>query len=124
MRSLFLRVALVICTTPAIVAADARQANNPSQSRLGDNWITTPIQARYFLDADIKARTIDVTAVGGVVTLDGTLNSDEERRRAAQIASGVDGVRRVVNNLAVAGEKPPEGTSGRTETVARARAGR
>lgn len=119
MRSLFLRAALVIalgaCAAPLAAAGGIRQVNTPSQTSLGDAWITTQIQAKYFLDADIKARTIDVSTLNGVVTLSGAVDSDAERRRAGQIAAAVDGARRVVNNLTVAGEQPPEGTAGKTE---------
>lgn len=99
---------LLIATT---VFAD--QANRPSPSRTADDWVTTQIHARYFLDPDIKARTITVVTLNGIVTLTGDVKTPEERTRAAEIAAGVDGVRNVANNLTIAGAPQPAGTSGR-----------
>jgi len=45
---------------------------------------------------------IDVDTTNGVVSLTGTVETPEQRRRAEQLASRVDGVQRVINNLQVA----------------------
>lgn len=52
-------------------------------------------------EARVQAAAIDVTSAGGTVTLWGTAASDAERRRAAQVAAKVDGVKSVDNKLAV-----------------------
>jgi hyperosmotically inducible protein len=70
-----------------------------------DGWITTKIQAKYFLDPDVKGRAIDVTTKDGVVTLAGTLASDEAKKDAELAAAQTEGVRRVVSRLTVA---PPD----------------
>ncbi|HKA33500.1 MAG TPA: BON domain-containing protein [Candidatus Binatia bacterium] len=44
---------------------------------------------------------IDVDTVGGVVSLNGVVASDQESARAEQLAAQVGGVKRVVNNLQV-----------------------
>ena len=49
----------------------------------------------------IQAAGIDVTAVGGTVTLWGTTSSADERIRASRAAYRVRGVTTVNNNLAV-----------------------
>lgn len=112
MRTL-LAVLLLSCATPVHAAPD--QANRPSSTTSADEWVTTQIQARYFVDRDIKARIIDVSTLNGTVTLSGDVQTAEERTRAADIASRVAGVKRVVNNLTVTGQPQPAGTSG-TET--------
>ena len=63
------------------------------------------IQSKYFLDADVKGRQIDVDTNDGVVTLKGTVDTAEQKQQAEQIARGTEGVKRVVNQLVV-------GTSG------------
>jgi hyperosmotically inducible protein len=101
--------ALAIGATPARAE---RQANRPSQARTADDWVTTQIQAKYFLDSEIKLRTIDVSTINGVVTLSGRVASLQERERASDIAARVSGVRNVENRLSVAGDQAPEATSG------------
>jgi hyperosmotically inducible periplasmic protein len=49
---------------------------------------------------------IDVDTNNGVVTLNGIVDSPEQRARAEELASRVDGVKRVVNNLQVKSAKP------------------
>jgi len=51
--------------------------------------------------AKVEAAGIDVTAKDGAVTLWGTAATDAERRRAAQIAAKVEGVKSVDNRIAV-----------------------
>jgi osmotically-inducible protein OsmY len=71
--------------------------------RMGDGWITTKIQASYFLNTDIRGRDIDVTTNNNVVTLSGIVRTEAEKQEAEQIAQETDGVTRVVNNLKVVG---------------------
>jgi len=52
-------------------------------------------------EAKVEAAGIDVTASAGAVTLWGTAATDAERRRAAQIAAKVEGVKSVDNRIAV-----------------------
>ncbi len=52
-------------------------------------------------NAKLPAGGIDVTAADGKVSLWGTVETDQQRRRAAQIAAKVDGVRGVDNQLKV-----------------------
>lgn len=67
-----------------------------------DPWITMKIQAKYFLDADVKGRQIDVDTRNGVVTLKGTVENTQQKQEAEQIARETEGVTRVVNQLAIA----------------------
>lgn len=83
-------------STPAAGA----QRGDPSLDR-PDAWITMKIQAKYFLDADVKGRQIDVDTVNGVVTLKGTVKDAQQKQEAEQIARETEGVKRIVNQLAV-----------------------
>jgi hyperosmotically inducible periplasmic protein len=80
------------------LTADRRDATNMQQP---DAWITAKIQAQYFLDAEVKARDINVDTNGGVVTLRGTVDNDAERRQALMIARSTEGVRDVTDQLTV-----------------------
>jgi hyperosmotically inducible protein len=113
MRTLADRV--VIAASALLMAAasvSGGQAMRPSPSRSADEWVTTQIQAQYFLDPAIKARAITVLTLNGIVTLEGDVNTPEESTRAVEIARGVNGVKDVVNSLTVAGEPQPAATSG------------
>ena len=52
-------------------------------------------------DGKVQAAAIDVTAADGKVTLWGTAATDAERKRAATIATKVDGVNSVDNQIKV-----------------------
>jgi osmotically-inducible protein OsmY len=66
-----------------------------------DAWITTKIQSKYFLDADVKGHQINVDTNNGVVTLKGTVANEQHKAAAEQIARDTEGVTRVVNQLTV-----------------------
>jgi hyperosmotically inducible protein len=93
-----------------VQAADAERAERTGDERdtardvavaIDDAWITTKVQAKFFLDDDVKGRDINVDARDGVVYLKGTVESDAERRVAETIALETDGVSRVENLLRV-----------------------
>jgi osmotically-inducible protein OsmY len=67
-----------------------------------DSWITTKVQAKFFMDSQIKGHQIDVDTRKGVVTLKGVVSSEAAKKEAARIASETDGVSRVLNELKVA----------------------
>jgi osmotically-inducible protein OsmY len=81
--------------------AGGRPADRGSQPLDADAWTTTKVQAKYFIDSDLKSREINVGTRGGVVTLEGTVDTDAQRTEAEQIARETPGVTRVVNQLAV-----------------------
>jgi len=58
-------------------------------------------QALEAPNAKLPAGGIDVTAAEGKVSLWGTVDTDQQRRRAAQVAAKVDGVKGVDNQLKV-----------------------
>ena len=80
-----------------VEAGERTAAHTPG----GDTWITAKIQSKYFLDADVKGRDIDVTTQDGTVTLSGAVESERERRQAVAVARNTDGVRQVNDRLTV-----------------------
>lgn len=97
----------------AEVRQESAEAVDTAGDALSDGWITTKIQAKYFADADVKARNIDVNTNGGVVTLTGSVENEETRKQAVEIARATDGVVRVEDRLttgvATTGVTPPAG---------------
>lgn len=97
---------------PEIDAAKARQVGAQigektavAASRLGDSIeqgsLTAKIKAKMVLDDLVSARTIDVTTDGTVVTLAGTVHSQQERDRAIALARETNGVTKVVDQLTI-----------------------
>jgi osmotically-inducible protein OsmY len=68
---------------------------------IDDAWIETKIQAKYFLEPDVKGRMIDVNVEGGSVTLTGNVESEQQKTTAEEIAAETDGVKQVQNQLEV-----------------------
>ncbi len=66
-----------------------------------DSVISTTVKTKMIADDFVEARNIDVDVLNGVVYLIGVVKSDSQKRMAADIARGVDGVRRVENQLVV-----------------------
>jgi osmotically-inducible protein OsmY len=103
---------LIRCLTPLVgvlclAATLNAQASRDTGTIVNDAWITTQIYAKFFADADIKGRNIDVNTVSGVVTLHGTVQSTAERNQAVAKAKSTDGVKQVVDKLTLAtAEKP------------------
>ena len=93
-----------------------------------DAWITTQVQAKYFVDDLVKGRNIDVDTRNGVVTLTGEVTSAGERQRAVAKAKEVDGVARVEDRLTMGkAEKgktgPPKAKEKATATAGKTESG-
>jgi osmotically-inducible protein OsmY len=66
-----------------------------------DDRIREDVHDRLTDDWMLDATNITVTVSGGEITLDGTVNSREDKRRAEDLTENVSGVRHVQNNLRV-----------------------
>jgi osmotically-inducible protein OsmY len=83
----------------AVGGEEPRGTSGRIVSGVEDPWITTKIQSKYFLEPDVKGRSIDVDTKNGVVTLSGSVASAAERELAERIARETEGVARIVNQL-------------------------
>jgi len=68
---------------------------------LSDGSLTQIVRSALESDSGLDARRIDVENRNGSVELHGSVESDEQREKAARIVHAVGGVRNVVNNLTV-----------------------
>jgi hypothetical protein len=69
-----------------------------------DRSVEAQVQRRLASDATLAARDLRVAATEtGVVTLYGTVRSENERHRAASLASAVVGVKRIDNEITIRG---------------------
>jgi hypothetical protein len=71
-----------------------------------DKAITSAIQAKMFQDPVLKARDIRVVSQKGVVVLEGTVESDQEKAVAERLANEAKGVKQVINQLSVVPTAP------------------
>ena len=81
--------------------AQAKTAAQRVGKEISDTWITTQVQAMYFLDRDVKGMQINVTTNGGVVTLTGSVDSEAVRQKALADARSIEGVKQVADKLSV-----------------------
>ncbi len=66
-----------------------------------DAALTASVNAALVSDKPSNFTRIDVDTTNGVVALNGTVENPEQRARAEQLASRVNGVKKVVNNIQV-----------------------
>ena len=85
----------------AQVGERAGAAAAATQRALADGSLTAKINGKMALDDPVKALNLDVDSVGGVVTVKGVVNSEQERQRALQLARETEGVTRVVDQLTI-----------------------
>jgi len=78
-----------------------------------DGAIVSSIQSKLYQDPVLKTRDVRVLSQQGVVVLSGTVGSDQEKAAVEQFAHSADGVKQVIDQLAVnppqqAAEQAPE----------------
>ena len=64
-----------------------------------DRAISADVRSRISEALGARGSEVEVHVDAGVVTLAGTVATDADRRRAADAATTVDGVKSVINNL-------------------------
>ena len=83
------------------VAAKTEVAAAKTVAAIDDATITTKVKAAVLAEPGLKTLEINVDTRDGVVTLAGTVKSQDLKQRATQIAQGVEGVRSVSDQLVV-----------------------
>jgi len=82
-------------------ASKASQAATQIEEVLSEGSLSAKIKSKMMLDDYVKARTINVTTNGTVVTLTGNVRSAAERERAVRLARETKGVTNVVDKLEI-----------------------
>jgi DNA-binding response OmpR family regulator len=96
-RRHFAAVALLAVALSGCQAMTGRTAGQ----NVDDARISTAVQATLTSDKASNFTRIDVDTTNGVVYLNGTVQSAEQKARAEQLAGRIEGVKKVVNNLQV-----------------------
>ena len=84
-----------------VFATACTSLNKVTPEQWDDEAIELEVRGRMAEDMELKAFEIGVDVDKGVVTLDGHVSSLEIKRKAADAADDVEGVRYVINNLHV-----------------------
>jgi hyperosmotically inducible protein len=94
----------------ASVENELKVGHQPAKATISDRTLTTKLQGRFAADDMLGRENISVTTTDGVVKLEGSVQSEEARLRALELARRSNGVKRVENNLQVIEGVPPIGT--------------
>ncbi len=95
-------VHLAATTTGVVRVVDEIKVGDKAFTEtMDDAWIVTKVTTKLTTDPEVNSFRIDVDCNLGVVTLRGTVRTATQRVEAEKLATGTDGVRRVVNLIEV-----------------------
>jgi len=105
-----LALALAACSTDRNRTSSSTGGTSSSTSGIKgtahDATLTTKVKSALAADVGLKTLTgISVDSEGSTVTLKGSVDTDANKRRAEQVARGVDGVSTVKNELTIEAKK-------------------
>ena len=88
---------------PAAEEAKERTAEAARQARkaLADGSLTAKIKAKMALDDHVKALDLNVDTAGTVVTVSGSVRTEQERDRALALARETAGVTQVIDKMTI-----------------------
>src|SRR5215204_999593 len=89
-------------TLATFTACTSMNQDERSEGRtLDDDNITEKVENKLEREPVYKFKGVDVKTFAGVVQLSGFVNSEDQKRRAEELASEVGGVQEVINSLAI-----------------------
>jgi hyperosmotically inducible protein len=97
-----LALALMLSLVGAQAAMTATDKSEKVEQYVDDVAITTAVKAKLAADKVKTLVRVSVDTIKGVVTLTGTVESADQKKHAEEVARGVKGVSKVVNNLQIA----------------------
>jgi osmotically-inducible protein OsmY len=101
------RIALTLSAVDEVANELVIRKFNFGQS-VNDQWINSQIRARVIADNEIKGVNYNIEVYDGVAYLLGFANSEDELRRAADHASRVKGVKKVVSYVKMRDRASPQ----------------
>jgi len=88
-----------LCGGAALAADDATPHSDGVGAAITDTAITAKVKAKFVGDSRLKKSDISVSTTNGAVTLGGTAPSSDAASAAKELASGVDGVKSVDDQI-------------------------
>ena len=92
-----------VTPSPSATSAmtSASSAMNKAGDAVSDSAVTAKVKTALLADDNVKGLRIDVDTSNGVVTLNGTADTQANMAKAQTIAQGIEGVKSVENKLTV-----------------------
>jgi osmotically-inducible protein OsmY len=87
-------------------------------SGANDSWLWFKTRAALLTTSDLRDSTINVDVENDVITLKGTVATAAQKAKAEQVANGIEGKKRVVNQLKVAPNDSMTNTGGNSNNKA------
>ena len=81
--------------------------NQTVPDKAADAWITTKVKSEFGTTRGVSATDISVSTRDGVVSLSGTVATQDEKTRAERVAQSVKGVKSVESRGLAVGGLPP-----------------
>jgi len=107
-KTLSLIACLFFISLPSVFAGDITTS---------DVWLDSKITTTYALNEHLNPFDISVDVKNGVAVLGGKVNSSVEKLLAVEIAKGMEGIKKVVDNIKVSPPARKEHSTGFKETV-------
>ena len=92
------------------------QGTSTIGSGANDSWLWFKTRAALVTTADLRDSTINVDVDNDVITLKGTVATAAQKAKAQEVANGIEGKKRVVNELKVAASDSMTNTGGSSNT--------
>jgi hyperosmotically inducible periplasmic protein len=96
-----LRKFLVVMLTVLSLAGCQAMTGKTAGQNVDDATLTSSVKTKLATDKLSSLTRVDVDTNNGTVYLNGVVESADQRARAQELASQVNGVNKVVNNLQV-----------------------
>jgi len=80
---------------------EAKQLGRKIGAGANDGWLWTKTRAALAAEDDLRDSTINVDVENEVVTLSGTVASAAQKRKAEEVARGIEGPKNVRNQLTI-----------------------
>jgi hyperosmotically inducible periplasmic protein len=91
----------VLALTIVLVAGCQTMTGKTAGQNVDDATISTSVKSTLVADKIANLTRVDVETTLGVVSLNGVVESSDQKARAEQLARHVSGVRDVINNLQI-----------------------
>ena len=105
MRRTALISVIIMFALVAFVGCQSMGASRSTGDVVDDTTINGEVKAKLLKDEGFKGIAINVDTYQGIVTMRGNVDTQDQIRRATEIAKSVNGVRRVENKLTVKGSR-------------------
>ncbi len=101
MRLMTVRMLVVLLMLGTLAAGCQTMTGKSAGENVDDAKITASVKSKLVADKAANLTRVDVDTNNGVVSLNGIVETPQQKVRAEQLAREASGVQRVVNNLQV-----------------------